>query len=287
MKRKGFTLIELLVVIAVIGILVGILLPVLAQAKKKANRAVCSRNCKTMAEALENYVQDYGANKWAPADGTPTVVSGATLMIPDKGSNRGPNFLEAMRYDHLGNLLYNPALRDPRCYTCPASDDKMTTETDESANIALGVPAATGVIVSYAGYTGYPGAVNTDTYTTTEGAQILTSSNSSTTIICADRINDEGGGDIRWTYTDTTWSTPPVLPTTTLEHTVAPWMTNIPRNHDGEGINVGYGDGRVEWASETTELGSFWYGVGHSKLESVVYPASTVESTSMFCPRSY
>ena len=63
MKRvegsRGFTLIELLVVIAIIAILAAILFPVFAKAREKARQSSCASNCKQIAIACQQYVQDY------------------------------------------------------------------------------------------------------------------------------------------------------------------------------------------------------------------------------------
>ena len=53
--QDGFTLVELLVVIAVIAILVGLLLPAVHTLREAANRAGCSNNLRTIANAEMKY----------------------------------------------------------------------------------------------------------------------------------------------------------------------------------------------------------------------------------------
>src|SRR6476660_6843321 len=65
MRRKGFTLVELLVVIGIIALLISILLPALNKARKASRTASCLSNCRQLAMAEIQYVND-NKGKFSP-----------------------------------------------------------------------------------------------------------------------------------------------------------------------------------------------------------------------------
>jgi len=125
--RRAFTLIELLVVIAIIAILAAILFPVFARAREKARSSACLSNCKQLAVAMHQYMQDWDGG----------YPSSTTYPSPIPGYNY--SFWMAM---------IRPYVKNDIIYKCPSA------AFDKGWAVGPDVPYATYGFNEYLNYIG-------------------------------------------------------------------------------------------------------------------------------------
>jgi len=212
--RIGFTLVELLVVIAIIGVLVALLLPAVQQAREAARRMSCTNNLKQLGIALHNYHDTY--NKLPPGglhfitpsgaagDSTSWGTGWITMILPfiEQSPLHDQYNFNTLRARESPNVV-SVEIKALRCpsdsgYKEPRSNTAQFARGNYAGNAGSGNPFSTGNFslkrergpFSYA----QPHAVNFS-----EIADGL-----SNTILVAEIVAGERGGDVRGAWGDPT-----------------------------------------------------------------------------------
>jgi prepilin-type N-terminal cleavage/methylation domain-containing protein len=125
---RGFTLIELLVVISILAILLGILIPSLAASRASARNIGCLSNLKQIGVAIHTYSMEF--NDSIPIGPIAPPFLSPSDLYPSTGAPTSLVSLTDGKPIGMGLLLEEYLSRQPKAIFCPASDQRIDTDTE-------------------------------------------------------------------------------------------------------------------------------------------------------------
>jgi prepilin-type N-terminal cleavage/methylation domain-containing protein/prepilin-type processing-associated H-X9-DG protein len=228
-RGKGFTLVELLVVIGIIALLISILLPSLNRARETANRVKCASNLRQVGQAILLY-----ANENKGAYPRTKYTAGTNPSASNRAGNEPDPFAAALPTNDVTMamfLLIRTQDITAEVFVCPSSN----AEKDSYGTGVLANPQNKSGFtdwkknLSYSFANPYPSVAAVDNgyrLNTTVGAEFAVSSDINPGVIAG--------------------ATPSL--TGVNEVSSAKDMKNAnSQNHQGQGQNVLYGDGHVDF----------------------------------------
>jgi len=237
-STKGFTLVELLVVIGIIALLISILLPSLNRAREQANRIKCASNLRQIGYGIQLYANENNGNYprtyYNPASaqsrsdgygGQGNSSTAFSFAPAGSASPVGTNnvtasfFLILKTQDLTSDVFVCPSSQAERDLFKNLSKEQVSNWTDIKQNL------------SYSYIVPFPSKAAADA-----GFKLNTTLSSDFAVASDINPGTDGG-----TPKDNVMQAPNA-PRTEM----ANGNTN---NHNGDGQNVLYADGHVDWSS--------------------------------------
>jgi prepilin-type N-terminal cleavage/methylation domain-containing protein/prepilin-type processing-associated H-X9-DG protein len=259
-RRRGVTLIELLVVLGIILLLVGILVPAITRTRHTGGRMKCASNLRQIGQGIQMYANENKGN----FPRTYFNPSTATVIASNSGFNTNKSFADLpTQASPVGNnnvtaslfLLLKTQDLTSEVFICPSSQGERDTfggksvqERSNFTNIPMNL--------TYSYVAPFP------TRSARDAGFKLNYTLTSDFAIAADINPGNTGGNPPDNVT--------IVKASSARNIMANANTN---NHNGDGQNVLYADGHVEFQN-TPFCGMLRPGAGINSFRDNIYTAS-------------